>query len=110
MKNERIYELVRRVPPGRVATYGQIARLAGLGRHARLVGYALSRLADGSDVPWHRIVNAKGSISCRAADPYHERLQHELLRAEGVVFGRDGAVDLDLCRWVPSGVGGEGEL
>ncbi len=107
MKNERIYALVRRVPPGRVATYGQIASLAGLGRHARLVGYALSRLAEDSDVPWHRIVNAKGSISTRAGDSYHERRQHELLRTEGVVFRRDGAVDLDLYRWVPSGVAGE---
>jgi len=57
----RIYAVVARIPRGRVATYGQVARLAGLGGHARLVGYALSALKDGSRIPWHRVVNAAGA-------------------------------------------------
>ena len=57
---QRIYAEVRRIPRGRVATYGQIARLAGLANHARQVGYALHRLDDDSRVPWQRVVNQRG--------------------------------------------------
>ena len=59
---EQIYETVKRVPAGRVATYGQIARVAGIGQQARLVGYALRNLPEGSRVPWHRVINAQGRI------------------------------------------------
>ena len=80
----RIYAAVRRVPRGRVATYGQIAEVAGLPRHARLVGYALNVLPPDSGVPWHRVVNAQGRISPRADALGYEDLQERLLRREGV--------------------------
>ena len=62
---EKIYRWVRRIPRGRVATYGDIAERAGLEGHARQVGYALHALPAGQDIPWHRVVNAKGEISPR---------------------------------------------
>ncbi|HVU52596.1 MAG TPA: MGMT family protein [Polyangia bacterium] len=96
----RIYAVVRRVPRGRVATYGQIAALARLPRHARLVGHALHVLPPGSDVPWHRVVNAKGEVSPRANALGHEDLQAQLLRREGVRFDR-GAIALDRFQWRP---------
>src|SRR5207253_2386340 len=61
--HERIYAVVRKIPRGRVTTYGTVARLAGLGLHARLVGYALSALPSGTTVPWHRVINAQGRLS-----------------------------------------------
>jgi methylated-DNA-protein-cysteine methyltransferase-like protein len=93
----RIYAVIRRIPHGRVATYGQVAELAGLAGHARQVGYALHNLPENSDVPWHRVINAKGEISPRSAGDSHE-LQLMLLRAEGVVVLR-GRVDLKRFRW-----------
>ena len=79
----RIYAVVSRVPKGRVATYGQIALLAGLPRQARLVGYAMHSLPTDSDVPWHRVVNAAGKISLRADGLGHDELQAQLLQARG---------------------------
>src|SRR5882757_5714064 len=96
----RLYAVVRRVPRGRVATYGQIAALAGLPRHARLVGYALNVLPEASDLPWHRVVNAKGRVSPRANALGHEDLQEQLLRREGVRFV-DGAIPLSRHQWRP---------
>lgn len=89
---ETFYREVRKVPRGRVASYGQIAELAGFGGHARQVGYALHALPEGSRVPWHRIVNAKGEISPRSAGDSHE-LQRMLLEAEGVTFDGRGRVE-----------------
>ena len=88
---KKFYETVRKVPRGRVASYGQIAELAGLEGHARQVGYALHALPAKSGVPWHRIVNAKGEISPRSAGDSHE-LQRMLLEAEGVKFDDKGRV------------------
>lgn len=82
---ERIYAAVRAIPSGRVATYGDVATLAGLDGHARQVGYALHALPEGHDVPWHRVVNARGEISARSSGDSHE-LQRHLLEAEGVQF------------------------
>ena len=95
---ERIYAVVRRIPRGRVATYGQIARLARLGAQPRLVGYALAALPDDSDVPWHRVVNAQGRVSPRAA-PGADALQRALLEREGVRFDARGRIDLATRRW-----------
>jgi methylated-DNA-protein-cysteine methyltransferase-like protein len=81
-----------------VATYGQIAELAGLGGHARQVGYALHALPSGSDVPWHRVVNSFGEVS-RRSDSDSDELQVELLIAEGVVFDTAGRIDLRRYRW-----------
>ena len=98
---EQIYSVVRRIPRGRIATYGQVAEIAGLEGHARQVGYALHNLPENSDVPWHRVVNAKGEISPRSTDDSHE-LQRILLEAEGLVF--DGPrVPLAKYRWQRAG-------
>ena len=92
---ELIWREVRKIPRGKVATYGQIAELAGLEGHARQVGYALHNLPERNDVPWHRVVNAKGEISPRSAGDSHE-LQAMLLRAEGVVPDPRGRIDLKV--------------
>jgi methylated-DNA-protein-cysteine methyltransferase-like protein len=101
---QRIYEVVARIPRGRVATYGQIAQLAGLAGHARQVGYALHRLPDGARLPWHRVVNAQGRVSPRSFSG-SEGLQRQLLEEEGIVFGLDQSFDLERHRWRPRGVG-----
>lgn len=97
----RIYAAVARVPRGRVATYGQIASVAGLPGHARMVGYALSALGEGSRVPWHRIVNAAGRISLRGDGRPMDAIQRFLLEREGVRFGKAGAIPLARYRWTP---------
>ncbi len=94
----RIYAAVKRIPHGRVATYGQIATIAGLDGHARQVGYALHDLPGGSDIPWHRVINARGEISPRSAGDSHE-LQRMLLEAEGVEFDLAGRVTLNRYQW-----------
>ena len=99
---ELIWREVRKIPRGRVATYGQIAELAGLDGHARQVGYALHNLPEKSDVPWHRVVNARGEISPRSAGDSHE-LQRMLLEAEGVVLDLRGRIDLREYRWSRKG-------
>jgi methylated-DNA-protein-cysteine methyltransferase-like protein len=95
---ELIWSVVRKVPRGRVATYGQIAEIAGLEGHARQVGYAMHNLPANSNVPWHRVVNAKGEISARSGGDSHE-LQRLLLEAEGVQFDAKGRMDLKRYRW-----------
>ena len=92
-----IWRTVRQIPKGRVATYGQVAGAAGLGGQARLVGYAMHALPEGSSVPWHRVLNFRGRISLPEADG-QAALQRALLEAEGVLF-RNGVVDLDRFRW-----------
>ena len=96
---EIIWSVVRRIPRGRVATYGQIATLAGLDGHARQVGYALHSLPARNDVPWHRVINARGEISPRSAGDSHE-LQRMLLESEGVEIDARGRIDLSRFRWV----------
>ena len=98
---ETFRRIVRLIPEGRVATYGQIAALANRPRNARQVGYALARL-NGHDVPWHRVVNVRGLISERGLDPLESvERQRFLLREEGVVFDRRGRIDLDRFGWRP---------
>jgi methylated-DNA-protein-cysteine methyltransferase-like protein len=94
----RIYDIVKKIPKGRVATYGQIARLAGISRHARQVGYALRVLPRDRAIPWHRVVNAKGEISARG-DAFFEEQQRMLLEREGVVFGGRGHISLAIFQW-----------
>ncbi len=97
---DRIYAAVRRIPRGRVATYGQIARLAGMPGHARQVGYALHALPEGSSVPWHRVVNAEGSVSPGSAGDWTiEQLRR--LEDEGVEFDAQGRLSLSRYRWRP---------
>lgn len=104
-RNEKVWAVVRCIPEGCVATYGQVARLAGLGRLARQAGYALHALPPGSDVPWQRVVNARGEVS-RRSDPGGEDLQRIRLEMEGVEFGLDGRIDLARFGWQPTGVPG----
>ncbi len=93
---QRVYAMVREVPPGRVATYGQIAVLVGAG--ARQVGYALSALRQGSTVPWHRVINHRGEISERSSGTGGLR-QRRALEAEGVFFDFRGRVDFERYGW-----------
>jgi len=98
----RIYAVVRRIPLGRVSTYGSVARIAGLPGHARQVGYALhalgSRKDEEANVPWQRVVNAKGEISL-GGEVGLNSLQRQMLEAEGVCFNARGRVDLKLFGW-----------
>jgi methylated-DNA-protein-cysteine methyltransferase-like protein len=90
----RVRSLVRAIPRGRVATYGQLSLLVERRLTPVGIGWALSGCGD--EIPWHRVINSRGTISTRgaAAD-----LQRSLLEAEGVPFRRDGSVDLEACQW-----------
>lgn len=94
---QRIRTIVRQIPPGSVATYGQIAAIVG-SCTARMVGYAMANLAPESDVPWQRVINAQGKISPRG-DPLSSERQRVLLQEEGIVFGANGQVNLRRYRW-----------
>ncbi len=96
----RIYAVVRKIPSGRIATYGQVAELAGLSGRARQVGYALYATPDGVEIPWQRVVNARGEISPRS-DPLMAGVQQSLLDAEGISFDANGRIDLSRYRWQP---------
>lgn len=91
----RIYDMVRRIPSGRVATYGQIASLVG-GCSARMVGYAMAGVSD-ETIPWQRVINARGRISIR--DPNGYSLQKAILEREGIDFDESDSVDLSVFGW-----------
>ena len=95
----RIYDIVRQSPPGRVATYGQVARMAGMPRGARIVGYAMASCPAGSNIPCHRVVDRFGGTKA-AFDTLAPGTQRALLEAEGVIFDLSGHVDLARCRWI----------
>ncbi|MER3495009.1 MAG: methyltransferase [Mastigocladus sp. ERB_26_2] len=99
---DEIYKIVCQIPQGRVATYGQVADLAHLYGKARLVGYALYRIDTvSSNIPWHRVVNAKGEIShspLRHGGDYRQRI---LLEQEGIQFSREGKINLREYLWRP---------
>ena len=95
---ERIYEIVRQIPPGKVASYGQIARIVG-GCTPRMVGYAMSALKSGSDVPWQRVINSQGKISAHGHG-IGTSLQRQILEEEGVRFDASGRVDWDEVGWL----------
>jgi len=94
---QRIYAVVRQIPPGKVATYGQIARIVG-NCNARMVGYALASLQSGSDVPWQRVINSQGKIP-EHGDGIGSAMQRQLLQEEGVRFDRNGSVELNKVGW-----------
>ena len=96
----RIYAAVKKIPKGKVATYGQIAQLAGMARAARQVGYALHALPHGSCVPWHRVVNHQGRISTRSSGG-HDQWQRVLLEEEGVEFDTVDRIALVRFQWRP---------
>jgi methylated-DNA-protein-cysteine methyltransferase-like protein len=95
---DEVYRVVAMIPPGRVATYGQIAAYLGNPRGARTVGWALHSTPAGMDLPWHRVINAQGRIG-GPRDGYRAREQRALLEAEGIVFGRGGRIDLKEYGW-----------
>ena len=97
--DQRVWQVVALIPAGKVATYGDVARLAGLPGAARRVGRALRGLPAGTRIPWHRVVNASGRISLPAGSEGYRR-QQSLLQAEGVPFS-NGRLPLDSYRWQP---------
>lgn len=94
---QRIYEVVRRIPDGNVASYGRIARMVKTG--PRQVGYAMAALTSDQDVPWHRVINSKGELSLRK-DGKADDLQRQLLTEEGVIFDSKGRVSFDQYGWI----------
>jgi len=92
---EVIYKAVRKIPKGKVASYGDIARFCGLRGHARLVGYALHNLKSGTKIPWHRVINSQGKISLPKENGAYQ-FQRSLLESEGIVFKEDR---IDLSRY-----------
>jgi methylated-DNA-protein-cysteine methyltransferase-like protein len=93
-----VYEAARQIPRGKVATYGQIARLAGNARMARQVGWALHANPEQGIIPCHRVLNRFGEV-CKGFAFGGEDAQRMLLEAEGIEFGADGRVDLDAFGW-----------
>ncbi|MDY6456919.1 MGMT family protein [Acinetobacter faecalis] len=94
------YGIIQLIPKGKVATYGQIAKLAGLPKHARHVGFALKNIADDTVVPWYRVINSQGKISLSKEDGFGENIQIVKLQSEGVVV-LNGKVNLKLFQWIP---------
>lgn len=95
---EMIVAVVQSIPCGKVATYGQVARLAGLPKHARLVGRVLSQLDNDSELPWHRVINTKGQISLNRCNALGQNIQYLRLRDEGIAF-KGNKVDLKIHLW-----------
>ncbi|MBA4822877.1 MGMT family protein [Pantoea ananatis] len=93
---QRIWQIVAAIPPGRVTTYGDVALLAGSPRAARQVGGVLSRLPEGSTLPWHRVINRHGTISLQGDRLFRQR---DALEAEGIEVSDAGEIDLDQYRW-----------
>ena len=102
-KYAAVYAVVNKIPRGKVATYGQIAMLAGLPRAARQVGFALRITPDDVKIPWQRVINAQGRVSLRLHDwqTGGDDYQRILLAAEGVKFSAAGTIDLKKFRWQP---------
>ena len=94
------YGIIQLIPKGKVATYGQIAKLAGLPKHARHVGFALKNMDESSVVPWHRVINSQGKISLSKEDDFGQNIQIAKLQSEGVVV-LNGKVNLKLFQWHP---------
>jgi methylated-DNA-protein-cysteine methyltransferase-like protein len=93
----RIWNVVRRIPRGKVSTYGAIARLAGFGSNARIAGYALHSLPSGSGIPWHRVINSRGKISLPRNHRSFEEQRRRLMSEEVITV--DGAIDLKKFGW-----------
>lgn len=96
---QRIWEMVNQIPFGKVATYGQIAKMVGLGSHARVVGYALHSLPESSTIPWHRVINSTGEISLPKEGGLYA-LQKALLEQEDIVFYGE-KINLAKYGWQP---------
>lgn len=99
-KYQRFYAVIGRIPFGKVATYGQIATLAGFPGQARQVGYALHATPDDLEIPWQRVINAQGQISPRG-NPIGEEVQRQILAEEGIRFNEQGRISLKKYQWQP---------
>lgn len=98
-RHEKIYRTIRDIPHGCVASYGQIADIAGIGRGARQVGYALRQLAAGHDVPWYRVITASGKIAFETgSDAFNEQSKRLMMEDIAILNGR---VDMKKYRWQP---------
>ena len=97
---QQIYRVVEQIPFGKVATYGQVAELAGVPGRARQVGYAMNALSENSTLPWHRVINAQGRVSSRS-EPDAEIMQKILLEEEGISCSKNGKALLKDYQWVP---------
>jgi methylated-DNA-protein-cysteine methyltransferase-like protein len=100
--DQRVWRLVARIPTARLATYGQVAELLGAWGRARQVGWALRRLPLPTAIPWHRVVNARGSITMAPSREGSDWIQRDLLVAEGIPVDARGRVPLARFRWDPS--------
>ncbi len=94
----QIYAMVQQIPSGHIATYGQIAAWVGLQNGARTVGWALNSLPEKSGVPWHRVINAQGGLSC-PTDISGFNVQRALLESEGIEFDAAGKIDRKRYGW-----------
>ena len=105
---EKVYEIVRRIPAGKVMTYGQIAEMLGEGYTARTIGYVM-HAADTENVAWQRVINSQGACSTgKMTMPVN--LQQQMLEDEGVVFSDKGKCDLEKYRWFPMGYEPDADL
>lgn len=95
----QILQVIALIPYGKVATYGQIAKLAGLPKHARLVGYVLKKMDADTEIPWHRVINSQGKISLIKVNLQGENIQSLKLLAEGVVVIGD-KINLKKYQWI----------
>ena len=95
----KVVDIIKSIPPGKVLTYGRIAALAGKPGGARQVSRFLHSMSQKHDLPWHRVINAKGEISLRPSRGFE--LQKALLESEGVVFSLQSKVDLETYLWLP---------
>jgi methylated-DNA-protein-cysteine methyltransferase-like protein len=98
----KIYDAIAKIPAGKVATYKQIAEMAGIAGHARVVGYALYKLPEGNNIPWHRVINSKGKISYAVTRNGHDNLQKALLLEEGIQFSDDETINLECFGYLIS--------
>lgn len=97
--NQRVIDIIKSIPKGKVATYGQIAALTGNPRAARMVVRVLHSSSKKENLPWHRVINSRGSISLKPGTGYE--VQKTLLQKEGIIFKDDDSIDLKRFLWVP---------
>ena len=96
---QRVIDIIKSIPAGKVATYGQIAAYAGNYRAARQVAFILHSSSRKENLPWHRVVNSKGSISLKPSHGYE--IQKKLLKKEGIIFKKNNCIDLKRFQWFP---------
>lgn len=103
---QQVYDIVEKIPAGTVTTYGDIAKMLGRPRAARFVGYAMNASCETDNLPWHRVTFADG----KTWDGQWEKVQRDLLTAEGVGFTKNGMIDVEKYRWKPQGVNSPADL